>query len=721
MLLIVTKRLKGPLRCTLRALSYICGMLGGMKGVAIGFVVLLWAQSDLSLSAIWREYRYISLDYELQAGEGFWGYAKEDGALYRFRGVSVAETLWKGSIPIARISLSRANPDEALLFEPVERLYRRSARYRVYLFSEGKTTAIPGIYQEGELLPDGRVVLADSQNLYLWSRGQTTPEKLTSARGFVQAGTADWLYEEEFGFTKAFSVSPSGAYVAYLTLDNSETPQWSLAYYEAGSPYPRQQTFPYPKVGQKNPRVALHLLSLGDRTDNILIRDTVGGYLPLFFWSEMGDELYLVHLNRLQNAFTLYRWEAGEMRVFFRDSTAYWFNLDNRRLFVPRTDQPEFFYKAERGKAPVIERYDYKGRRLGQYAVPGLKDLIGYAQGKLFFTAWGRDPTAQRVGYIDFRRKGATAQWLTTDTLWAEVQVSASLIAITESASLSPPRTYLLDAATLKSRYVLPDLNQTLRRQLPPVQMRFFRFANEAGDSLWASLFLPANFDPARKYPVLVRFYGGPGSQTVSREFGNIWFFWEARLLQKGFIVAHVDGRGTGLYEGPLRYGIYKNLGTLETADVISFVKYLRGQPYVEKVYGMGWSFGGYVAARLAMEAPADALAGAISIAPVTDWRLYDTAYTERFMQTPNENPDGYERTSLIRAGRRLQAPLLLIHGEADDNVHVQNSYLLIEALLRRYPESPLTWRIYPGQNHSIGRYRYHLFLEVERFLGVKE
>ncbi len=140
----------------------------------------------------------------------------------------------------------------------------------------------------------------------------------------------------------------------------------------------------------------------------MLFQDTSGGYLPFFFWSEMGDELYFVHLNRLQNAFTLYRWapDEGRLQVFLRDSTPYWFSLDNRQLFIPRADQPEFFYKAERGKSAVIERYDYKGRLLGQYAIPGLKDMIGYAAGKLFFTAWGKDPTAQRVGYLDFRQKG---------------------------------------------------------------------------------------------------------------------------------------------------------------------------------------------------------------------------------------------------------------------------------------------------------------------------
>ena len=696
-----------------------------LRGIGLLLVALGWAQRGLSLSAIWREYRYVSEGYELYGGETFWGYDYDGSTsvVYRWGGAAAPETLWKGPFPIGRMALARTNTDEALLFEPVERLFRRSGRYRVYVLAGGKVTPIPGTYQEAEFLPDGRVVLADSQNLYLWMRGQPTTERLTALTGSQQAGTTDWLYEEEFGFTKAFSVAPSGAYVAYLSFDNRETPTWSLTYYGFEQPYPRTRTFPYPKVGQKNPRVALHILSLQDRTDRMLFQDTSGGYLPFFFWSEMGDELYFVHLNRLQNAFTLYRWapDEGRPQVFLRDATPYWFSLDNRQLFIPRADQPEFFYKAERGKSAVIERYDYKGRRLGQYTIPGLKDMIGYAAGKLFFTAWGKDPTAQRVGYLDFRQKGAQPRWLTADTLWAEAQVSSSQLAITESGPLSPPRTYLLDVATLKQRYDLPDLNGTLRKAIPPLEKRFFRFANAAGDSLWASLLLPADFDPGRKYPVLVRFYGGPGSQTVSREFGGVWFFWEARLVQKGLLVAHVDGRGTALYEGKQRYGIYKQLGTLETADVVDFVQYLRRQPYVEKVYGMGWSFGGYVAARLAMEAPPDALAGAISVAPVTDWRLYDSAYTERFMQTPAENPEGYERTSLLAPNRRLQAPLLLIHGEADDNVHAQQSYLLIERLLGRAPESPLTWRIYPGQNHGIGRYRYHLFLEVERFMGIRE
>ncbi len=711
-------------RCILRGLRYICSVLRCLGVIGWGLLILVRAQSDFSLSAIWREYRYAAKDHQLYGEENFWGITFEKGksVIYRFQGATAPDTLWRGSLEIERILPGRYNPDEALLFRTEERLYRRSARYRMYLFSGGQAISIPGTYQEAELLPDGGVILADSQNLYLWRRDRPSLEQLTSCTGAIRAGTTDWLYEEEFGFTKAFAVSPSGAYLAYLAFDNTETPTWTLSYDEPDAPYPRYHTFPYPKVGQKNPRISLHLLSLADRSDKILLQDTAGGYIPLFFWSEMGDKLYFVHLKRLQNAFTLYKWEPNRInQVFFQDSTPYWFNLDNRRLFIQREDQPEFFYKAERGGPTIIERYDYKGRRLAQYIIPGLKDLLGYAQGKLFFTAWGKDPTAQRVGYLDLRRKSPVPQWLTTDTLWAEVQVSTSLLAITESAPLTPPRSYILDVATLKERYDLPDLNNHLRKQIPPLQVRFFRFAAESGDSLWASLLLPANFDPGKKYPVLVRFYGGPSSQTVSREFGGIWFFWEARLVQKGFLVAHVDGRGTALYEGKQRYGIYKDLGTLETADVVDFVQYLRRQPYVEKVYGMGWSFGGYVAARLAMEAPPDALAGAISIAPVTDWRLYDSAYTERFMQTPAENPDGYERTSLIKSGRRLQAPLLLIHGEADDNVHVQNSYLLIEALLRRYPEDPLTWCIYPGQNHGIGRYRYHLFLEVERFLGVRE
>jgi hypothetical protein len=189
-----------------------------------GLLGWVWAQLELSLAGIWKEYRYGVWGYEFFSGEALWGYEEGAGVVYRFWDAAAAETLWKGAFPIAQIAPSRAHPEEVLLFEQVERLYRRSARYRVYLLSGGKVTPIPGLYQEAELLPDGRVVLADSQNLYLWNRSSSELERLTSVRGAMQAGTTDWLYEEEFGFTKAFAASPSGAYLAYLHLDNTETP-----------------------------------------------------------------------------------------------------------------------------------------------------------------------------------------------------------------------------------------------------------------------------------------------------------------------------------------------------------------------------------------------------------------------------------------------------------------------------------------------------------------
>jgi len=679
--------------------------------------VLLCAQ-PLTLEAIWQKHIYTPRSHYLNKGEGLWGYEDERGALYRFVAPAPAETLRFQVPPIYYIE---AKEPYALLYQRVKGLYRHSALHKLHFLNETGLQAIEELYREAAITPQGQVILADGQNLYFWTPSESKPQKLTFYEGAQQAGITDWLYEEEFGFTRAFEVSPSGEWVAYLLFDNTHTPTWSIPDYSTGKLYPAMQTFPYPKAGQPNPRIALHLYSLRTREDKVLYQDTTDGYIPLLFWSEMGDELYFVHLNRLQNRLTLYHWDARttQPQVFFRDSTPYWFSSDNRHLFVQRTDQPEFFYKAERGQAPLIERYDYKGRRLAQYLIPGLKDMIGYAQGKLFFTAWGQDPTAQRIGYLALREKAPKPRWVTTDTLWAEAQLSQRLLAITESTPLKFPRTYILDVATLMKRYDLPDLNANLRKVLPPLQIRFFQFVNRSGDSLWASLLLPPDFDPKKRYPVLLRFYGGPGSQMVSRGFGGTWFAWEARLVQKGFLVAHMDGRGTALYDPARRYAIYKRLGSLETADLIDFITHLRRQPFVEKVYAMGWSFGGYLAARLAMEAPPDALAGAISIAPVTGWYLYDSAYTERFMQTPKDNPQGYEETSLLEKNSRLSAPLLLIHGEADDNVHVQNTYLLIDYLVMSGADNPLTWIVYPGQNHGIGRYRLSLFKEVERFIGV--
>lgn len=678
---------------------------------SIGLISVLLAQ-DLSLSAIWREYRYYAATHELIAAEMGWYGQTPDGRVYRIGEGLRVETL--GVAPPLRRWLPA--PEGWLAWERLKKDFRYSSTGTLVWMRAGQLQKLPGTsWREAVFSSDGRtLIVADAHNLYRWNG--TAWDTLTHFSGLRQAGTTDWLYEEEFGFTRAFEISPSGQYLAYLVFDNTRTPLYPLPSDRAGS-YPQIRPLPYPRVGEPNPRVELRLYDLMQRRDQLLWVDSTGGYLPWLSWSTMGDELYFTHLNRSQNRFTLYRYEPGDNQPvpFFSDSTAGFFTWDDRHLIVWRTDQPELFYLASSKKGWSIQRYDYKGRRLAIYEVPGLRRLIGYASGKLFFHAEGRRPIDQRIGYLPLDKRGAAPVWLTPDLGWAEGELAGTLLYISQSRFLEPYQERICDARQPSHCLTLPDLNSALRPILPAVQVRFLTFPGADGRARWGFLLLPQIWDSTRRYPVLLTFYGGPGSQQVSEKFKNLSFFWQAYLVQKGYIVACADGRGTALYPGE-HFSIYRRLGLLEEEDLVAFVKYLRSLPYVGKIGAFGWSYGGYLAARLAFAAP-DGLAAAVAVAPVTDWRLYDSAYTERFMDLLENNPAGYETTALPPQGASLKVPLLLIHGEADDNVHPQHTYQLIEKLLQQQPDAPVEWRIFPGQNHGISSYRYRVYWELERFL----
>lgn len=682
------------------------------------WVAVAWAQT-FSLPAIWKEYRFYARTHELVMGSDGWYGQSEEGALYRMGSDLRAETLGRG----AEGSRYLPAPESKgwLVWTSVRPLFRRSREGPVEWVRGAEKRPLPGqAWKEAGFTPDGEaLVLADDQNLYVYRWDSRRLDTLTRLSGLQQAGTTDWLYEEEFGFTRAFEIAPSGRYVAYLTFDNQQTPTYPLVFHRpsgASLGYPVITPLPYPRVGEPNPVVRLYLHDLEAGQPQEVWADTTGGYLPWLSWSPMGDELYFVHLARAQNRFTLYRYEPekGKPTVFFSDSTTGFFSWDDRSLIVWRTDQPELFYLAAGQPIPEIWRYDYKGRRLAVYRVAGLRKLLGYAAGRLFFLASGKTPLEQRVGYLDLTRRQPQPAWIHTTLPWAEAEIAGDLLYLRESGFLTPPRETIRSALEPKRELTLPNLNQTL--PIPPVQVRFVQFPGAAGKNRWGYLLLPANFDSMRTYPVVLIFYGGPGSQQVSDAFQDISFFWQAYLTQQGYLVACADGVGTALYPEE-RFAIYRKLGLPEVEDLAAFVRWLRGRPYVGKVGAFGWSYGGYMALRLGYAAP-DGLSAAVAVAPVTDWRLYDSAYTERFMGLASDNPAGYQETALPPANKTLRVPVLLLHGEADDNVHVEHAYQFVERVLRAQPEAPLEWHIFPNQNHGLGRYRYRVYWEVERFFA---
>ncbi|MCS7297583.1 MAG: prolyl oligopeptidase family serine peptidase [Bacteroidia bacterium] len=676
-----------------------------------GWIVL----QQLTLPAIWQKYQYVARTHELTSGPDGWYGQTEEGRVYRFTSSLMPETIGTAQ-PFQRwLPLSSG----WVAWSSLKRVFRHSSSGSLVWVKLGESRLLPGDWYEALPTPDEEaLIVADQQNLYLYTWRGARWDTLTRLQGQRRAGTTDWLYEEEFGFTRAFAVSPSGHYLAYLLLDNTYTPLYPLLK-PTKSSYPSPFFLPYPRPAERNPTVELHLYDLIRRYDTLLWIDSTGGYIPWLSWSPMGDELYFTHLNRRQNQFTLYQYEVGRSTPlpFFSDSTRGFFTWDNRRLIVWATDRPELFYLAGGKGEWEIWHYDYKGRRLGVYAIAGLRELIGYAEGKLFFTASGATPADQRVGYLALSRRAPQPIWLTPPTGWAEAELAGALLWIKESSFSDPYRERLCHARDPRLCESLPDLNVALRQDIPPVRFHLFQFPGANSLPRWAYLLLPEKLDSSRQYPVVLTFYGGPGSQQVSREFKNITFFWQAYLVQKGYIVACVDGRGSALYPNE-RFSVYRQLGLLETEDLAAFVRYLRTLPFVGKIGAFGWSYGGYLAIRLAFAAP-PGLSAVVAVAPVTDWRLYDTAYTERFMDLVENNRSGYELTRLPPTQTPLRLPLLVMHGEADDNVHPQHTFQFVENLLRLQPEAPIQWRIFPGQNHSLAGYRYRVFWEVEAFFST--
>jgi dipeptidyl-peptidase-4 len=266
----------------------------------------------------------------------------------------------------------------------------------------------------------------------------------------------------------------------------------------------------------------------------------------------------------------------------------------------------------------------------------------------------------------------------------------------------------LKDNASLKERMAKYNLTKK----------EFFTFKNNAGIDLNCWIMKPTNFDSSKKYPVLVAIYGGPGSNTVSDAWGGRGYLWEQLLCQQGYIVVSCDPRGTQYRGREFKHSTYMNLGKLETEDFIDFAKYLGGQSYVDasRIGIQGWSFGGYMTS-LCMTKGADYYKAGIAVAPVTNWKYYDSIYTERFMRTPQENSGGYENNSPINFVKSLKGKFLLVHGSADDNVHYQNSMDMITALVAANKQFDMF--IYPNKNHGIsgGNTRLHLYTRMTQFL----
>jgi dipeptidyl-peptidase-4 len=623
--------------------------------------------------------------------------------------------------------------DEAqlLLKTEVEQIYRHSTKeYNfIYDLESGELTKLPSDVKQkfATFSPQGdKIAYVAENDLYIYDieSGETTQATEDGEKNKIINGGTDWVYEEEFAFDKAFFWSPDGKYIAYYRFDEEHVREFSMAMYQ-GNLYPEDYKFKYPKAGERNSNVQIKLYNVksGDSKKIAETNKPYTEYFPRVKWTKDPNLVAIQSLNRHQNHLKILTVNAkdGDVNIVYEEKndtyisiTDDWTFLKDGKSFIMSSEKSGFnhLYKVS------LKDVEAKAITQGNWVVTdfyGIDEESGY----LYYRSAEQSPMKRDVYRI--KLNGEHKQKISSQDGWNTPSFSEGMkYFINTYSTANSPNYITLNNANGDEIRVLKD-SENLKNRLKEYALsnkEFFSFKTEKGHQLNASIIKPIDFDSTKEYPVLISIYGGPGSQTVTDEWGGGNYMWHQMLAQKGYIVISVDNRGTGARGVDFKKSTYKQLGKLELEDYIETVKYLEKQDYVddERIGIWGWSFGGYMSS-LAITKGSKYFDAAIAVAPVTTWKYYDSIYTERYMQTPEENEAGYENNSPINFTSNLQGNYLLVHGTADDNVHFQNTAEMINALVRSDKQFDLY--VYPDRNHGIygGNTRNHLYNKFTNWL----
>jgi dipeptidyl-peptidase 4 len=635
--------------------------------------------------------------------------------------VNPTELKYEGKQLMVDEYLFNADESKMLLAADYTSIYRRSYLASFYLF-DLKTRKIEPLNADltpqtlAEFSPDGKkVAFIHANNLYSkdLETGKTTQITFDGKTNAIINGTTDWVYEEEFSLTKAFYWSPDSKKIAFLKFDESNVREFTMTYYS--ELYPDLYTFKYPKAGEDNSKVTLHVYHLsGNKTDHIDLGDYE--YIPRISYSPVGDQLIALTLNRHQNHLKGFLIDGTKTPVkahlFYEEIDKAYVEVDDNLLFLK--DGKSFIRTSEKDGYNHIYRVYFDGK--AEQITSGKWDVIEFKgvnhdKGLIYYTSAENGATQQDLFVIDMKSKKRKQLSTKPGHTDAEFSTGMKYYVQTWSNANTPPITTLHEASG-KQLFVL-ESNEALVKRLKEYQLAEKEFFTIQGhdSELNAWMIKPANFDPSKQYPVFVHVYCGPGKNTVTDAWGGAEYMYHQLLAQKGYIVFSVDPRGTMFRGAAFKKSTYLQLGKLELEDLVAVAKELKKRSYVdpERVGIQGWSYGGYMSS-LAMTKGAPHFKMGIAIAPVTNWRFYDNIYTERFMRTPNENEDGYDDNSPINFTPLLQGKYFLIHGSGDDNVHVQNAMEMINSLIAANKQ--FDFFEYPNRNHGIygGNTRLHLF-----------
>ena len=631
------------------------------------------------------------------------------------------------SVPFFNSYSFSKDENKLLLETETEPIYRRSkrAKYFVYDRTTKKSTLLFGSkVQEPKFSPDGsKVAFVFERNVYVKDLAADTIDQITSdGSEHIINGLTDWVYEEEFGFVRAFDWNADGTALVFMQFDETLVPTYSMDVigYEL---YPLPYTFKYPKAGENNSVVGLHLYDIhSKKLSEIKLGDDKPYYIPRIKFSPNKNKLIVQTINRHQNHLKLWSYdiEALSAKVILEEKEDTYVDVHDNLRFLK---DESFLWTSERDGYNHIYHYKADGTLKKQITEGNweVTRFFGFQEKTKEVYYASVEPGSTERAVYSIKLNGSRKRALSPENGTNGVAFSADFAYYihTFEDSNTPTQYNLRSTKTGKVIRAIED-NAALKNKLSQyiISEKEFSTIEVNGNELNMWMIKPKDFDPSKKYPLLMFQYSGPGSQQVANKWNGTNDYWHQSLAQQGYIVACVDGRGTGFKGAEFKKVTYKQLVYFETLDQIESARKLGEESYIDadRIGIWGWSYGGHMSTNCLLKGN-DVFSLAIAVAPVTSWRFYDTIYTERFMRTPQENPDGYDLNSPFNYPELLKGDYLLVHGSGDDNVHLQNTMRMAEALVQA--NKPFELMIYPDKNHGIygGNTRIHLYNKMTNFI----
>ncbi|MEE9348502.1 MAG: S9 family peptidase [Flavobacteriaceae bacterium] len=613
-----------------------------------------------------------------------------------------------------------------------ERIFRHSSRglFYVYDLETKKLVKISdNKIQEPTFSPDGnKVAFMFDNNLFVKNLIANTTKQITfdGKKNSIINGITDWVYEEEFAFVRAFDWNKASNKIAFIRFDETNVPEFSMDMYGSDL-YQTQQVFKYPKAGEKNAEVSLHMYNTSTNSvSKVDLGDKQQYYIPRIEWTNEANTLCVTTLNRHQDNLNLLFVDGNTLqsKLILNEQDAAYVDVKDDLTFL---NDNSFIWTSEKDGYNHIYHYTADGTLKNQVTKGNweVTNYYGYDDktSQIYFQSTEDGSINRTVSTIDL--DGTNHQKLSNSIGSNSASFSHSFnYYINTFSSAKTPTIYSLHEAKTGNQVKVIKENSAVKELVASYNLgekEFSTITTKDGEfNMW--MMKPAHFDASKKYPLFMYQYSGPGSQTVSNRWHGANDYWHYMLAQKGYIVVCIDGRGTGKKGRDFKKVTQKELGKYEIEDQIEAAKELGKRTYIDasRIGIWGWSFGGYMS-TLGITKGADTFKTAIAVAPVTSWRFYDTVYTERYMQTPQENASGYDENSPINFAELLKGNYLLIHGTGDDNVHVQNTTRMVDALINANKQFDLF--VYPDRSHGIystRNDRLHLYKMMTDFLLEK-